>query len=67
VFVFIVNRCTLAVGRIFIAILENCQNSDHSIRIPSVLVPYMDGIKEISKNGGKLTAVIINVKDISYQ
>jgi seryl-tRNA synthetase len=40
------NGSGLAVGRTFAAILENYQNSDGSISIPKVLIPYL-GKKEI--------------------
>ena len=41
------NGSGLAVGRTLVAILENYQNSDGSIRIPSVLQPYMGGKTEL--------------------
>ncbi|MDZ7870966.1 MAG: serine--tRNA ligase [Rheinheimera sp.] len=37
------NGSGLAVGRTLVAILENCQQADGSIAIPSVLQPYMAG------------------------
>ena len=40
------NGSGLAVGRTLIAVLENYQQEDGSIKIPEVLVPYM-GVKEI--------------------
>jgi seryl-tRNA synthetase len=42
-FVHTLNGSGLAVGRTLIAVLENYQQADGSIRIPSALVPYMDG------------------------
>ena len=36
-----------ALGRIMIAIIENYQNEDMTVRIPEVLVPYMGGRKVI--------------------
>ena len=39
----------LAVGRTLIAIMENYQQADGSIKIPEVLVPYMNGLSEIRK------------------
>ena len=42
------NGSGLAVGRTVIAILENYQQKDGSIKIPKVLVPYM-GVTEIRK------------------
>ena len=43
------NGSGLAVGRTFLAILENYQEKDGSIRIPEVLIPYMAGIEKIEK------------------
>ena len=37
------NGSGLAVGRTYVAILENYQQPDGTIRIPEVLVPYMNG------------------------
>lgn len=37
------NGSALAVGRTIVAILENYQQADGSVRIPSALVPFMDG------------------------
>lgn len=42
------NGSGLAVGRCFVAILENYQNEDGSITVPKALVPYMGGIEKIS-------------------
>ncbi len=41
------NGSGLAVGRTWIAILENYQRSDGSIVIPEVLRPYMNGLEKI--------------------
>lgn len=46
-FLHTLNGSGLAVGRTVVAILENYQNEDGSIRIPDVLQPYMSGLKEI--------------------
>ena len=46
-FVHTLNGSGLAVGRTLIAILENYQQADGSIRIPDALVPYMGGLKVI--------------------
>lgn len=43
------NGSGLAVGRTVVAIIENYQQADGSIRIPDALVPYMGGITEITK------------------
>jgi len=37
------NGSGLAVGRTLVAVMENYQNADGSIRIPAVLQPYMNG------------------------
>ena len=37
------NGSGLAVGRTVAAILENYQQEDGSIKIPDVLIPYMNG------------------------
>ena len=42
------NGSGLAVGRTLVAILENYQESDGSVSIPSVLRPYMGGLERIS-------------------
>ena len=42
------NGSGLAVGRTLVAIVENYQNADGSIRVPSALVNYMGGIQEIT-------------------
>jgi len=47
-FVHTLNGSGLAVGRTLVAILENYQESDGSIRIPDALQPYM-GMKKIEK------------------
>ena len=46
-YVHTLNGSGLAVGRTLIAILENFQNEDGSIKIPSVLQRYMGGKTEI--------------------
>jgi seryl-tRNA synthetase len=43
------NGSGLAVGRTLIAILENYQQPDGSIRIPEALRPYMGGLEKIEK------------------
>lgn len=49
-FLHTLNGSGLAVGRTLIAVLENYQEADGSIRVPDVLQPYM-GLKKIEKNG----------------
>lgn len=48
-FVHTLNGSGVAIGRAFIAILENYQQEDGSVRIPDVLVPYMNGVEVIEK------------------
>lgn len=43
------NGSGLAVGRTVVAILENYQEADGSVKIPEILWPYMGGMKEIRK------------------
>ena len=50
VFVHTLNGSGLAVGRTLVALLENYQNRDGSVNVPSVLQPYMDGKKVILKS-----------------
>ena len=50
VFVGTLNGSGLAVGRTLIAILENYQESDGSIKIPSALKPYMNNLDKITSN-----------------
>ena len=42
-FVYMLNNTALATPRIFIAILENFQQADGSVKIPEVLTKYMPG------------------------
>ncbi|MGB7202540.1 MAG: serine--tRNA ligase [Pyrinomonadaceae bacterium] len=49
-FVHTLNGSGLAVGRTWIAILENYQQRDGSIKIPEILVPYMNGVDTIKLN-----------------
>ena len=48
-FVHTLNGSGLAVGRTLIAILENYQQADGSIVIPTALRPYMGGLERIAK------------------
>ncbi|HEX3680566.1 MAG TPA: serine--tRNA ligase [Galbitalea sp.] len=48
-FVHTLNGSGLAVGRTYVAILENYQQPDGTIRIPEALVPYMNGESLITK------------------
>jgi len=42
------NGSGLAVGRTLVAVLENYQQADGSVRVPDVLVPYMGGLRRIA-------------------
>jgi seryl-tRNA synthetase len=48
-FVHTLNGSGLAVGRTFIAVLENYQQEDGSVVVPEALRPYMDGRERITK------------------
>ncbi len=48
-FLHTINGSGLAVGRTWLAILENYQQADGSVLIPEVLKPYMGGIEKITK------------------
>jgi seryl-tRNA synthetase len=42
------NGSGLAVGRTLVAVLENYQNGDGTVDVPSVLIPYMGGLERLS-------------------
>ncbi len=48
-FVHTLNGSGIAVGRALIAVLENYQNPDGSVTVPSALLPYMGGLTRIEK------------------
>ena len=48
-FVHTLNGSGLAVGRTWVAVLENYQQADGSIEIPRALRPYMDGVEKITQ------------------
>jgi seryl-tRNA synthetase len=50
-FVHTLNGSGLAVGRTLVAILENYQQQDGSVTIPTALRPYMDGRETIGPKG----------------
>ncbi|WP_027443998.1 serine--tRNA ligase [Erythrobacter cryptus] len=52
-FVHTLNGSGLAVGRTLVAVIENFQNADGSVTIPSALVPYMGGLDRIEPQGDK--------------
>jgi len=41
------NGSGLAVGRALVAVLENHQQPDGSVRVPEVLQPYLGGLKTL--------------------
>jgi seryl-tRNA synthetase len=45
------NGSGLAVGRTLIAIFENYQEADGSVRVPPALRPYMDGVERLAPLG----------------
>ncbi len=47
-FVHTLNGSGLAVGRTLVAVLENYQEADGSVRIPEALRPYMGGVERIT-------------------
>ncbi len=51
VFVSTLNGSGVAVGRALIALLENHQQEDGSIKIPSALRPYLNNAEKISSHG----------------
>jgi seryl-tRNA synthetase len=48
-FVHTLNGSGVAVGRALIAVLENYQNPDGSVTVPSALAPYMGGVTRIER------------------
>jgi len=60
-FVHTLNGSGLAVGRTYLAVLENYQQADGTVRIPDALVPYMNGESLIAPQhltgGGKARKV----------
>ncbi len=48
-FVHTLNGSGLAIGRTLVAILENYQQEDGSVRVPEALWPYMGGVEKIAK------------------
>jgi seryl-tRNA synthetase len=43
------NGSALAAGRALVAVMENYQDKDGSVRVPDVLISYMGGLEVISK------------------
>lgn len=52
-FVHTLNGSGLAIGRTYLAVLENYQQADGTVRVPEVLVPYMNGETVIGRQAGK--------------
>lgn len=50
-YVHTLNSTLVATERTLVAILENYQNSDGSVDIPEVLVPYMQNKSKITPRG----------------
>ncbi|MEK6939487.1 MAG: serine--tRNA ligase [Nanoarchaeota archaeon] len=48
-YVHMLNNTAIATSRVIVAILENFQTKEGSVKIPKVLWPYMNGIKEIKR------------------
>ncbi|MDR3463174.1 MAG: serine--tRNA ligase [Beijerinckiaceae bacterium] len=48
-FVHTLNGSGVAVGRALVAVLENYQEEDGSVRVPDVLKPYMGGVTRLSR------------------
>jgi seryl-tRNA synthetase len=51
-FVHTLNGSGLAIGRTYLAILENYQRADGTVQVPEALVPYMDGATVIGTQTG---------------
>ncbi|HYW56422.1 MAG TPA: serine--tRNA ligase [Polaromonas sp.] len=51
-FVHTLNGSGLAVGRTLVAVLENYQGEDGTVRVPAVLQPYMGGITVLAPSHG---------------
>jgi seryl-tRNA synthetase len=47
-FVHTLNGSGLAVGRTLVAVIENYQEADGSVTIPSALLPYMGGVEKLT-------------------
>jgi seryl-tRNA synthetase len=41
----------VAAGRALVAVMENYQNADGSITVPSALLPYMGGVQRLPAGG----------------
>lgn len=52
-FLHTLNSTAIATSRAMRAILENYQQKDGSVKVPDVLVPYMNGIKVMGRDRTK--------------
>jgi seryl-tRNA synthetase len=50
-FVHTLNGSGLAVGRTLVAVLENCQQADGTVKVPRALAPYMGGKDVLTPEG----------------
>ncbi len=50
-FIHTLNGTSLALGRTLVAILENYQEADGGVRVPTVLQPYLGGLERIAVPG----------------
>ncbi len=48
-YVHIINNTAIATARAIVAILENFQTKEGTVKVPEVLWPYMSGVREIGK------------------
>ena len=48
-YAYTLNGSGLAVGRTFLAVLENYQQADGSLMVPEALRPYLGGLEKIAK------------------
>src|SRR5207247_8705604 len=53
VFAHTLNGTAVATSRALVAVLENYQQKDGSVRVPDVLVPYLNGMKVDRKSVGQ--------------
>jgi len=51
-YVHTLNSTAIATSRTLVAIMENFQQKDGSVKIPKALIPYMGGLKKIEKKNG---------------
>jgi seryl-tRNA synthetase len=50
-FVHTLNGSGVALARLVVAILENCQQADGSVLLPEAIVPYMGGVRRLERSG----------------